>query len=72
VKYLLATIALVIALFLGWLLSAKLLEPLILKVFDPNTHEKYLDIWFSLFVFIELLITIGYAAYLYKTHKSGQ
>ena len=70
VKYLVATIILFFAMFSGWLFSAKYLEPVILRVFAPETHDRYLDIWFSIFTIIEILIVIIYAVYVYKTYKS--
>lgn len=69
VKYLMATAVLFFSLFIGWFASAKYLEPLILKVFNPQTHDTYLDIWFSFFVLIELTIVFGYMFYMYKMHK---
>jgi hypothetical protein len=69
VKYLMATIILFISLFVGWFSSVKYLEPLILKMFNPASHEKYLDIWFSMFALIELVIFFVYMVYVYKVHK---
>lgn len=68
-KYLIATIVLFISLFLGWFASAKYLEPVILKMFNPVSHDKYLDIWFSMFVLIELVIVVVYVVYVYRVHK---
>jgi len=72
VKYLTATIVLLFSLALGWLVSAKYLEPVILKAFNPDTHEKYLDIWFTVFVLIEMVILAGYALYIYRVYKSNK
>ncbi len=71
-KYLIATIILVFSLFIGWFTSAKYLEPVILSLFSPETHDKYLDIWFSIFVAIELIIILIYMTYVYKVHKSNK
>jgi hypothetical protein len=70
VKYLIATILLFFSLFMGWLISARYLEPVILKVFTPKTHEEHLDIWFLAFVLRETLIILGYVTYAYRTYKS--
>ncbi len=70
VKYLMATTILFFAMFSGWFFSAKYLEPVILKVFTPETHDRYLDIWFSIFTLIEMVIVIIYVAYVYKIYKS--
>jgi divalent metal cation (Fe/Co/Zn/Cd) transporter len=72
VKYLMATIILVFSLFIGWFASAKYLEPVILSLFSPETHDKYLDIWFSIFAAIELIIILAYMTYVYKVHKSNR
>lgn len=72
VKYLTATIILLFSLALSWLVSAKYLEPVILKAFNPETHEKYLDIWFTVFVLIELAILLGYALYIYRVYMSNK
>lgn len=72
VKYLIATMILFASLFVGWFVSAKYLEPVILKVFNPESHDKYLDIWFSMFVFIELAIIFVYMVYAYKLHKRNK
>ncbi|ETD72850.1 hypothetical protein V757_01815 [Pelistega indica] len=72
VKYLTATIILLFSLALGWLVSAKYLEPVILKAFNPETHEKYLDIWFTVFVLIELAILSGYTLYIYRVYMSNK
>lgn len=70
VKYLIATIFLVFSLVLGWFVSAKYLEPIILSVFNPESHEKYLDIWFVVFVSIELVVFFTYTAYIYTIYKN--
>lgn len=70
VKYLIATITLFISLLAGWFVSAKYLEPVIFKFFTPETHDKYLDIWFLIFVLVELIIVMVYIVYVYKTYKS--
>jgi cytochrome bd-type quinol oxidase subunit 2 len=70
VKYLIATVALVFSLVLGWFVSAKYLEPLILSVFNPESHEKYLDIWFVVFVSIELVVVLMYTVYIYTVYKN--
>ena len=72
VKYLIATIILVFSLFIGWFTSAKYLEPVILSLFNPETHDKYLDIWLSIFFVIEILIIFIYLTYVYKVHKSNK
>lgn len=72
VKYLIATIILGLLLFMGWLSSAKYLEPVILNVFNPESHEKYLDIWFLIFVSIELIFVVGYIVYVYRVYKSNK
>lgn len=69
-KYFIATIILFFAMFLGWFFSAKYLEPIILHVFTPQTHDKYLDIWFLMFTLMEVVIVIVYAIYVYKIYKS--
>lgn len=71
-KYLMATTILFFSLFLGWFFSAKYLEPILLRIFKPATHETYLDIWFSSFVLIELIISLTYFFYIYKTYKSDK
>lgn len=71
-KYLIATIILVLSLFIGWFTSAKYLEPVILSLFSPETHDKYWDIWFSIFVAIELIIILVYMTYVYKVYKSNK
>ena len=70
VKYLMATVVLFIAVFVGWFFSAKYLDPLIGHVLNPESHDKHMDIWFSMFVLIELVILFVYAAYVYKLYKS--
>lgn len=71
-KYLIATIILFFSLFIGWFVSAKYLESVILKIFNPETHDKYLDIWFSMFALIELVIILGYMVYVYRVNKSNK
>lgn len=71
-KYLPPTIVLFISLFLGWLASVKYLEPLILNVLNPESHDKYMDIWFSMFVSIELLIVLVYVMYVYTLYKFNE
>lgn len=71
-KYLAATAILFFSLFLGWFFSAKYLEPILLKIIKPATHETYLDIWFSSFIFIELMIALIYLLYIYKTYKAAK
>lgn len=71
-KYLLATIILIISLALGWFFSAKYLEPVILKIFNPGTHEEYLDIWFAVFATIELVVLSGYIVYVYNVYKTSK
>jgi hypothetical protein len=75
VKYIIATIILVLSLALGWFISAKYLDSLILKVlkvFNPETHEKYLDIWFIMFAIIELIVVFGYLVYVYKIYNGNK
>ncbi len=71
-KYLKSTIILLIQLVLGWFVSAKYLEPVILKVFDLDTHEKYLDIWFVIFATIELIAIFVYVFYIHKVYKTNK
>lgn len=71
-KYLIATIILCFSLALGWFVSAKYLEPVILKMFNPGTHEEYLDIWFAMFATIELVVLSGYIVYVYKVYKANK
>lgn len=71
-KYLIATMILFASLFVGWFVSTKYLESVILRVFNPESHDKYLDIWFSMFVFIELAIIFVYVVYAYKLHKHNK
>ncbi len=70
VRYLIATSALIFSLVLGWFVSAKYLEPIILRVFNPESHEKYLDIWFVVFTSIEFMIFLTYTAYIYTVYKN--
>lgn len=72
VKYLVAIVILFLSTALAWVVSAKYLEPMILRVFNPGTYEKYLDIWFSTFVFIELVVLLGYLIYVCKVHKANK
>lgn len=70
-KYLAATIVLFIALILGWVISAKYLEPVIRMAFKPETHEQYMDLWFSVFSVIEVAAVLSYVVYVYKLFKSS-
>lgn len=70
-KYLIATIILGFSLALGWFVSTKHLKPVILWAFNPASHEKYLDIWFSIFALIELAVVLAYLVYVYKIYKSN-
>lgn len=72
VKYLLATIILFVYLALGWFVSAKYLDPVILKIFNPDTHEEYLDIWFALFATIELVVLSGYVVYVFNVYMTNK
>lgn len=71
-KYLIATIALAISLAFGWLVSAKYLEPVILRFFNPESHERYLDIWFTIFVLIELVVFLTYLIYVDKLYQANK
>lgn len=57
---------------MGWLVSAKYLDPILLSIFGLDTHERYLNVWFSIFVSIELTILLIYIVYMYKTYKIRQ
>lgn len=72
VKYLIATIVLFFSLVLGWFASAKYLEPVIFKVFNPETHEEYIDNWFAMFATIELIVLSVYMVYVYKVYKGNK
>ena len=71
-KYMFATILLVLSLFFGWAFSAKYLEALILNIFNPESHEHYLDIWFSIFVSIEIIFVFLYMVYIYRAYRTSK
>ncbi len=59
-KFAILTCIFSVLLFLGWYFSAAHLEPIIHKVFNPSSHEIYMDYWFTTFVSIEAVIVLAY------------
>lgn len=69
-KYLVATGLLVFALWLGWFISARYLDPLIFMLFTPDSHDSYLNIWFAMFAAIELVILLIYLTFVYRLYRA--
>ena len=69
-RYALLIVFFVASLFLGWYISATFLDDIIMRVFQPQTHEYHIDIWFSVFIFIEVLISLLFGFLFYKKYRA--
>lgn len=67
-KYLKATVILFLLLFIVWYACAQHLGTFVWTAFTPESYDEYLNVWFFIFVFLELIIFFLYVFYVYKIY----
>ena len=70
-KYLKLITTMAFSLFLGWYISAKLLNDIIIYLINPESHEVMLEIWFYSFATIEAAILLILSIAFHKKYKSN-